>query len=188
MYSIYSIYLVLSLASSRCIKWAVRLRISPWNASQTAMKERNMLSGKRGTEGGKAAGTSSSNFQPNQLDNDKTSRTSSVVHRSRLSRLSSFLHPTLTSIGPLIHLVQDRSSSSSPRDRENHREGKIKKKKTQQRHPWFFGYSLRFVAARYPQPPERPKIVPGYPENTLVSVLVSSLSSSSSSHVWSHRA
>jgi hypothetical protein len=77
-----------------------------------------MSSGKRGTEGGKAAGTSSSNFQPNQLDNDKTSRTSSVVHRSRLSPVSHPFYILLRSIdpprsGPILFLPPLPPPSSS---------------------------------------------------------------------------
>lgn len=117
-------------------------------------------------------GTSSSNFQPNQLDNDKTSRTSPVVHRSRLPL--SVSHP----FAPLIHLVQDNLVSlflfSSRNlgmiigeEEEKRRKGRKRERERS------LGYFLRLVAARYPQPPkERPKIIPGIQKTYSLVVVV----------------
>lgn len=164
------------------------MRILPRNAIPNCDREERDRTKREEEEAAvKTAGTSSSNFQPNQLDNDKTSRTSPVVHRSsppsprRLFHLSLPLSAS-SPFGPLIHLVPGQSSPpslviSGSSSGEGEREKKREKRQRVAIPRTFLTPRCSEISAASGMT----KNYPGYPENIL------SYPFSSLSHVWSHR-
>lgn len=178
----YPIYIVLSSASSCRIEWAVRLRILPRNAIPNC--DQGKRHDKREEEEAevavKTAGTSSSNFQPNQLDNDKTSRTSPVVHVLGFLCLP-LPPPPLPSLSSLFTSsahwstsFQDNPLPPSLRIIERRKRGKKREKSGSDAIPRIF---LTPRCSEISAASGMTKNYPGYPENIL----------SSLSHVWSHR-